>query len=262
MVTTMQRNAMTSHRPRCRAGTAVPALLPLLCGLLAAAPAQAIEAGPHAEIGGIGWKQMFLLLFLMLGPIKVLLPFVELSRGLAPHERRGLATRAMLFSAAALTIAGGLGRGMMENFNTPPEVLALTGGLVLFLVALKTVMEQFAGVPRPAAPDPAPEERDMRRLAMNPLAFPIIVTPYGIAATIVFVALAEDAAGKLMVGGVVLLILAIDWFAMIYAHVILRWLGTTLQIFAVVLGVTQIGIGLQVMLRSLGAMGVFTLRGG
>jgi multiple antibiotic resistance protein len=56
-------------------------------------------------------------------------------------------------------------------------------------------------------------------------------------------------------------ILAVDWLAMIYAHAILRWAGTTLQILAVVLGVTQVAIGLQVMLRSLSQMGVFALHG-
>ena len=211
----------------------------------------------------ISWKQMFLLLFLMLGPIKILVPFVEMTRRLELAERRRLASRAILFSAAALTVAGGLGRSMMDNFNMPPQVLALTGGLVLFLVALKTVMEQFSVAPRPATPAmDALEGSDLRRLAMNPLAFATIVTPYGVAATIVFVALSEDGAGKLMVGGVVLLILAVDWLAMLYAHVILRWFGTALQILAVVLGVTQVAIGLQVMLRSLSRMGVFTLNAG
>jgi multiple antibiotic resistance protein len=72
----------------------------------------------------------------------------------------------------------------------------------------------------------------------------------------------DDIGAKLIVGGVVLLILVVDWLAMVFAHLLLRWLGTVLQVFAVVLGVTQIGIGLQVILRSLSEMGVFVLRAG
>jgi multiple antibiotic resistance protein len=226
--------------------------------LLLASPAQAAET---ASLASIGWKQMFLLLFLMIGPIKVLVPYVNMTRGMETADRRRLATRAILFSAAALAVAGGLGRGMMDNFNMAPNVLALTGGLVLFLVALKTVMEQFSGAPRPPPASAEPAQGDPLHLAMNPLAFPTIVTPYGIAATIVFVALAEDLPTKLMVGGVVVAILAVDWLAMLYAHVILKWCGTALQILAVVLGVTQIAIGLQVMLRSLSQLGVFALQG-
>lgn len=207
-------------------------------------------------------KQIFLLLFLMLGPIKILVPFSSMARDMDATARRHLATRAVLFSAAALAIAGLLGRTMLENFNMPPPVLALTGGLVLFLVALKTVMEQFSSAPRPADTPEAPRHgADPKQLAITPLAFPTIVTPYGIAATIVFMALAgDDVATKLMIGGVILVILVVNWFAMIFAHVILRWLATPLQVLAVVLGVTQIGIGLTVILRSLSEIGVFVLR--
>ena len=57
-------------------------------------------------------------------------------------------------------------------------------------------------------------------------------------------------------------ILLLDWLAMLFAQAILRWFGPLLQIFAVVLGVTQIALGLQVIIQALGRIGVFTLRGG
>lgn len=244
------------------AGWPALAILAVLLALAPDALAQGAPPQPPAEAKiGLNPKQIFLLLFLMLGPIKILMPFQTMARDLDAAARRGLATRAVLFSAAALAIAGLLGRTMMENFNMPPPVLALTGGIVLFLVALKTVMDQFSTAPRPA--DPPRPGADWKQLAITPLAFPTIVTPYGIAATIVFVALAGDDLGtKLMIGGVILAILVLNWFAMVFAHAILRWLATALQVLAVVLGVTQIGIGLTVILRSLSEIGVFALRVG
>jgi multiple antibiotic resistance protein len=255
-------NHAAPGQARWRLGLALGVAIAIVAGATDAF-AQA-PAAQHATYGAIRLspKQVFLLLFLMLGPIKILVPFRSMSRGLDAPARRRMATRGILFSAAALAIAGLLGRSMLENFNMPPPVLALTGGIVLFLVALKTVMEQFSAAPRPPdAPDAA--EADPRQLAITPLAFPTIVTPYGIAATIVFMALAGDDLGaKLMIGGVILVILAVNWVAMVFAHVILRWLATPLQVLAVVLGVTQIGIGLTVILRSLAEIGVFTLRNG
>ena len=56
--------------------------------------------------------------------------------------RRTLAGRAILFSAAALALAGLLGRTMLENFDISLPVLALTGGVILFLVAIQTVLHQ------------------------------------------------------------------------------------------------------------------------
>ena len=99
-----------------------------------------------------GARKVFLMLFLMLGPIKILVPFVDMTRGADLTFRRTLARRAILFSAAALALAGVLGRTMLENLAISLPVLALTGGVVLFLVALQTVLQQSA------------ERRSVRRL--------------------------------------------------------------------------------------------------
>jgi multiple antibiotic resistance protein len=203
-----------------------------------------------------GARKIFVLLFLMLGPIKILLPFVEMTKDADVVFRRRLATRAILFSAAALIVAGVIGRSMLDNFNIPAPVLALTGGLLLFLVALQTVMHQFSGVgPQKSNATPG------LQLAINPLAFPTIVTPYGIAAVIVFVALAQDDLSlKMTVAAVTAAILILDWVAMLFAHAILKWMGTALQVLAVVLGVTQIALGVNVILQSLSLIGLLPVR--
>jgi multiple antibiotic resistance protein len=228
----------------------------LLAVLTPPALAQA-NAATSEEQWAISPRKVFIMLFLMLGPIKILMPFVNMTRGSDAAFRRRLATRAVLLSAAALAVAGLLGNSMLDNFNIAVPVLALTGGLVLFLVALQTVLQQSTGPARPKPDEPPPG----LHLAFSPLAFPIIVTPYGIAAVIVFAALAQhDYAVKLVVGGVVLLILALDWLAMLFAETILRWLGPVLQVFAVVLGITQIALGLQVIIHSLSMIGLFAAR--
>jgi multiple antibiotic resistance protein len=215
-------------------------------------PAAAAPDAPTVQ-ANIGARKIFVLLFLMLGPIKILAPFVDLTEGTDPVFRRRLASRAVLFAAAALALAGLIGRNILSNFEIPIPVLALTGGLVLFLVALQTVMQQYSG-PALHRADRAPPHLS---LAVSPLAYPIVVTPYGIAAIIVFVALAgDDAVLKATIAGVVLFILLLDWLAMVYAHAILKWAGAVLQVFAVVLGVTQIALGLQVIIMSLGMMGI------
>ena len=203
-------------------------------------------------------RKIFIMLFLMLGPMKILMPFVNLTRNAEPVLQRRLATRAVLYSLAALALAGLLGRNILENFEISIPVLALTGGLILFLVALRTVLEQSTPQAR-LKQDPKSPGTD---LALSPLAFPIIVTPYGIAAVIVFATLAQDdVTAKLTVASIVLIILLLDWLAMLFADVILRWTGTALQIFTVVLGVTQIALGLQIITHSLSMIGVFAERG-
>ncbi|WP_429819799.1 MarC family protein [Ensifer sp. B1-9] len=204
---------------------------------------------PAAEFGA---RKVFFMLFLMLGPIKILVPFVGMTSNWETKFRRRVARRAILFSAGALAIAGFLGRTMLENFEISLPVLAMTGGIILFLVALRTILQQSASATdHTPAPDRAPD----LKLAFSPLAFPTIVTPYGIAAVIVFATLAGGRQAEgLTVAAIVLLILALDWLAMLFAETILKWIGTSLQVLAVVLGVTQAALGLQIILHSFSMM--------
>ena len=200
---------------------------------------------------------MFSLLFLMIGPIKILVPFVNMTRDGDPRFRFRLATRAVLFSIAGLVIAGVVGRRFIYNFGIPFPVLSLTGGLVLLLVALRAVLDQFSGPPAPRTNPVAPE----LGLAITPLAFPTIITPYGTAIFIILVGVAaDDLKMNAVVVGMAAAVLAIDWLAMLFAHTILRWMGTILQIFGVILGVTQAALGLRIMLVALSDIGVFSIR--
>jgi multiple antibiotic resistance protein len=232
----------------------------LMCAvLLEPQMAKAASETPLAD-ATINGRNIFFMLFLMLGPIKILMPFVQMTKGTATGFRRRLATRSILFSAAALALAGVLGRTMMENFNISVPVLALTGGIILFLVALQTVLQQFATANGNLGQSDAPAGL---HLAFSPLAFPTIVTPHGIAALIVFATLASgDPRAQSTVAAIVLTILAMDWAAMLFAETVLKWIGTALQVLAIVLGVTQIALGMQIIVHSLGAIGVLAERPG
>ena len=206
----------------------------------------------HATVD-LGMQKIFAMFFLMLGPFKVIGPFIELTRLLERRQQVRIATSATFFSAVALFVAGALGQQIIENFDISVPVVALTGGLILFLMALQSVLAQSnaRGVAKTESTQAA------RNVAISPLAFPIIVTPYGLAAVIVFATLAQGD-GQLMakIGGTIVLILAVDWITMVYAISIQKWLGTTLQIVAVVLGVVQVALGLQVIFKSLAMLGV------
>src|SRR4051794_7943923 len=80
-------------RKLCAAGAwALLALVTVCC-----APAMSQDvAAPIVQ--GFGARTIFFMLFLMLGPIKVLLPFANMTRGRDPVFRRRLALRAILFS--------------------------------------------------------------------------------------------------------------------------------------------------------------------
>jgi multiple antibiotic resistance protein len=197
----------------------------------------------------VTWGMIFALLFLMLGPIKLLGPFASATKNTDRTFRLRLATRAFFFSIAAVTIAAALGKRMLDNFAIPVQVLQIAAGVILFLVALQAVMQQYS----PARPAERTEPPTLA-MAFSPLAFPTIVTPYGIAAVTILVTLAPTIEIGLMVAGAVYVILFLDWLAMLGAHLIVRWFGPLLLLLGVVLGVNQVALGLQLVLGGISGL--------
>jgi multiple antibiotic resistance protein len=102
----------------------------------------------------ITWGVIFALLFLMLGPIKLLGPFAAVTKDCDRVFRFRLAAPAFLFSIGAVTLAASLGGRMLDNFAIPVLVLQIAAGLILFLVALPAVMQQHSAAHPPERTEP------------------------------------------------------------------------------------------------------------
>ena len=188
--------------------------------------------------------QIFTFLFLMLGPFKIIGPFVKMTQHTTPVFTRQLAARAILFSILAVLVASFMGEKVLGNFGIPVPVLALAGGIVLFLVALSNVIQQYTP---PEASDDQPAPTLM--MALSPLAFPTIVTPYGIAAVIVFMTISPDINTQLLIGAMVIGIMLLNLAAMLLARHIGKILFLFLSILGSVLGIIQVALGLMIIVN-------------
>ncbi len=177
------------------------ALLVGSCCLINALPAWAADVAANAlPLKQFPAAQTFTILFLMLGPFKVVGPFLKVTQGADEPLVRQIALRATLFAAVALLVAAFLGESFLSSYGIPLPVLALSAGIILFLVALRSVLDQFE-LPEPAHHDgKIPAGPPSPNVALAPLAFPTIVTPYGIAALVVFLAVSQSVEGRLIVG--------------------------------------------------------------
>jgi len=194
---------------------------------------------------------MFAFFFLMLGPIKILGPFVQMTQKCDPALARRLAFRAFWVSCASLVLAGLLGEKALRQYHISVPVLAIAAGVILFLVALRTVMQQFD------AADPAAREFEPSlRLAVSPLAFPTIVTPYGIAAVIVCMTLTPDVLTRGAIAAALFGLMLLNLAAMWFARPVLKYLGMPMQILGTVLGIIQVALGLQIIVIGLRGLGV------
>ncbi|MBS1218588.1 MAG: multiple antibiotic resistance MarC-related protein [Proteobacteria bacterium] len=201
--------------------------------------------------------QIFTFLFLMLGPIKIIGPFAKITRGADPALTNRIALRAILFSSLALLLAAMFGERVLDNFNIPLPVLVLSAGIILFLVALMNILQQFMP-PAAHSEEPAGQvHAPAPGVALMPLAFPTIVTPYGIAALVVFLALSPDLKSRLTVGAILLAIMLLNLIVMLMTRHILPVLNVLLPILGAVLGVVQVALGLQIIINSLRMLGAF-----
>lgn len=190
---------------------------------------------------------MFMILFLMLGPFKIIGPYTRMTRGADPVLARKVAIRSILISVLALLLASLLGKQVISNFAIPLPILAMSGGLILFLVAIQNVIRQFA---EHSGKDQEPEPLDLK-MAMYPLAFPITVTPYGIAAVIVFMAVVPTIEGDLQIGAMVLGIMLLNLAMMLLNRHTFKAMSFILPVLGSILSVVQVALGLQIMYRSL-----------
>ena len=197
--------------------------------------------------------EIFTLLFLMIGPFKVIGPFAKMTEHAETKLTNQIAVQATLFAVLGVLLASFLGENILDNFGIPVPILALTGGLILFLVALSNVIQTYT---------PAPETENQTiptiRMALHPLAFPTIVTPYGIAAVIVLMSISPGLHEKLIIGAIVIGIMVLNLIAMILTRYIGKFLFLFLSILGSVLAVVQVALGMKIVYNQLKVLFNFT----
>jgi len=200
----------------------------------------------------LGLSTVFTLLFVTLGPIKVLGPFMQLTRDVDEATRKSIALRAFVLAVIAVVVGGFGGRVLVENWGISAVALMLAGGIIFFLVGLSLVLEPY----QPAHATPAPLPTAPMAAALR-VTFPTVVTPYGIAAVLALLVNSPSAARTVAIFAILLAVMALNLLAMLYAR---RMMGgvtvLALQILGAVLGVLQVAVAVQMILRGLLGLGV------
>jgi multiple antibiotic resistance protein len=195
----------------------------------------------------LGLGALFTLFFVTLGPIKLLGPFAQQTRELTPSALRGIALRVFVIGLIAVLAAAYLGTALAEKWHVSTPALEITAGLILCLVAMRLAMQPYEPAPTPPPPLPAAPMAATLRLT-----FPLVVTPYGIAAVI---AVLESAVEPRLVGAVYLIlviVMLLNLLAMLFARELVRPpVLLVLQVLGAVLGVLQVGLAVQIIIRAL-----------
>ena len=193
---------------------------------------------------GIG--EIFILLFVTLGPFKLLGPFAQQTRDLSPSALRGIAVRAFVIGLAAVVIGGALGTELAAKWRISVPAIEIATGIILFLVATRLVL---AGYERQPTPEPLPEAPMAAALRLT---FPLVVSPYGIAAVIALLASTDDAGTIRAIYVILVIVMVLNLLAMLYVRSIMQGLTLlVLQVLGSVLGVLQVALAVQIVIRGL-----------
>ena len=211
--------------------------------------AHSVATVAHGGSAVCHWSlgEAFTFLFVALGPLNVIGPFATLTQGRGVTFKRGLAFRAFLVAAIALLFAATLGAKTLQAWGISVGALLLAAGAILFLVALQPVLAGYSprgGQVQSTAAVPAPSETE---LAISPLAFPTIITPYGLALLILLFTLYPLGSGGLRILGIASFVLALDFLAMLCTDLLAKipFIKLGLGILGCVMGVLLIALGVQ-----------------
>lgn len=186
-------------------------------------------------------SEIFIFFFVMLGPIKMLAPFARLTASVDTSLRRRIALRAFAISTVTLLIAGLIGKTMLSKWNVSTAALAIAGGLTLFAVAFRRVLDQFSLEEHATATTPP-----TLAAAVSPVSFPTIVTPYGIAVLILLWVILPDK--TLIIIGQLAFVMLLNLVCMLYADRLYRLLAVVLGIFGAILNIMQVALGIQIVI--------------
>lgn len=198
--------------------------------------------------GSLDPSIIFIVFFITLGPLKVIPVFAKLTQHADNNLRRNLAIRSAALATLVILLVALLGGSILTKWTVSLAALLLTTGILLFLASLQLVMSQYGS----AASNAPPPEPSMK-LLINPLTFPTILTPYGIAlAIILMITNTRMLERPFIVPVMLLLVMGLNLICMLAARPILAILRPAiLQVVGLVLGVMQLALGLQVILNAI-----------
>lgn len=202
-------------------------------------------------------QYVFTIFFLTLGPIKTIPTFHVLTRDADPADLRKLALRGVLIATALSLAIALIMAGVLKGWQVSPDAMRIAGSILLFISALQ-IIGSFGAAAAPPASPPIGDPKVLRRIALTPLAIPTIVTPWGVAAILMFMSIARGNPSATEPVLIILVgIMVLNYLGMLVARQVCGFIGlTTFQIIGWVFAVMQAGLATEGIIYSLRAIGV------
>jgi multiple antibiotic resistance protein len=201
---------------------------------------------------------VFLVIFIGMGPIKALLAYLAMTQGVSTELQRKVARKAVLTATVIGVVLLLAGVVFMRVLHFSRGALTVAGGLILLLLALNIVLSPAKKEEHGAVPD----ENALMSAAIYPLAIPLLLNPIGIVGLTVFSAETSTLLDVAVLLGMLLIVAAIDYGVFTVAHGLDKYLThERILVLEKLLGIMLAALAVQLVLNGLADVGVLTLSG-
>ena len=209
----------------------------------------------------ISLKNIITILFLTIGPLKIIPPFAKLTANADTKLKNRLAFRGFWISTVTIVAVAFIGQGMVANYRVSINALLTAAGLVIAIAAMRSILAQY-GKKQNLNPQP---EKPSLSMAISPLSFPTILPPYGIATVLLIMIVGKRLdTDVLPILAIIVGYMVLNYICMLSAHWILKVFKPELMnVLGIVLSVIQLGIGITWVYGGLGlqAMSILKMTG-
>ncbi|MEL4897551.1 MarC family protein [Crocosphaera sp. Alani8] len=193
--------------------------------------------------GKDSWSRLTIILFMTIGPLKIIPVFTRLTQNASKKIRIQLAVRSFALSTLSIFTVALTSESILNKYKISLSALIVAAGIVLFLISLKMLLAQY--LPQENNPLPIPE--DPLTALISPLTFPTILTPQGIALVMISMTVAQrldNNANKIL--GLIMIVMILNLLCMLYARQILILLKPTLlQVLNLMLSIVQLALAIS-----------------
>ena len=189
---------------------------------------------------------LLLLLLIGMGPKIALVPFLEKTKTFAPEQQRAIGRRMVVTAVVAAVVVFITGGLLLKLLHITTGAVAVAGGIILALIAVKMALGSEEVVEHLAVP------ADPDKLAIYPLAIPYLFNPVGITVLIIASESVHTIPAAVLVLSLLLLVAAFDYLIFSNIDKIAKWINpVSLIVSEIVFGVLLTAVAVQLFVLGL-----------
>jgi len=176
---------------------------------------------------------IFTIFFLTFGPLRIIGPYAQLTKQVTPEFKKKVAIKASLIALGICLYIAFFGERIVSKYRISVDALTIAAGMVLLISSLLTIFSSKES--KSSIYSDLPLNPTTTKLAISPVASPIVVPPIGIAVIWISIMVSPNQPGmQSIVIETILIMMSLDFLVMFFIDQITKI--SILMLFFLILG--------------------------